>query len=97
MNQITKIVPSARNLVICVSQTKKGRKFSRACDTHGRNEKCVHFDKKTERDNLGDPDVDGRIVTKMRKRCEGVDWVHLAQDTDQWRALVDKIMIFHIL
>jgi hypothetical protein len=23
---------------------------------------------------------------------EGVDWMHLAQDTDQWRALVDMVM-----
>jgi hypothetical protein len=24
--------------------------------------------------------------------CEGVDWIHLAQDRDQWRALVNAVM-----
>jgi hypothetical protein len=25
---------------------------------------------------------------------EGVDWIHLAQDRDQWRALVNTVMNF---
>jgi hypothetical protein len=25
---------------------------------------------------------------------EGVDWMHLDQDMDRWRALVDKVMNF---
>jgi hypothetical protein len=25
-------------------------------------------------------------------RWEGVDWIHVAQDRDQWRALVNKVM-----
>jgi hypothetical protein len=24
--------------------------------------------------------------------CEGVDWTHLAQDRDQWRAVVNTVM-----
>jgi hypothetical protein len=24
--------------------------------------------------------------------CEGVDWIHLAQDRDQWRAAVNTVM-----
>jgi hypothetical protein len=24
--------------------------------------------------------------------CEGVDWVHLAEDRDQWQALVNTVM-----
>jgi len=24
--------------------------------------------------------------------CEGVDWIHLAQDRGHWRALVDTVM-----
>jgi hypothetical protein len=24
--------------------------------------------------------------------CDGVDWIDLAQDKDQWRALVDTVM-----
>jgi len=23
--------------------------------------------------------------------CKGMDWIHLAQDTDQWQALVNTI------
>jgi hypothetical protein len=28
---------------------------------------------------------------------EGVDWIHLAQDKDQWQALVKKIMNLRVL
>jgi hypothetical protein len=24
--------------------------------------------------------------------CEGMDWMHLAQDRDQWRAVVNTVM-----
>jgi hypothetical protein len=26
----------------------------------------------------------------------GVDWIHLAQDGDQWRALVNMVMTLHV-
>jgi hypothetical protein len=29
-------------------------------------------------------------------RCEGVDWIHLAQYRDQWWALVNMVMNFHV-
>jgi hypothetical protein len=33
------------------------------------------------------------IRTDLREMwCEGVDWVHLAQDGDQWQALVIMVM-----
>jgi hypothetical protein len=28
--------------------------------------------------------------------CEGVDWMHLVQDRDQWQALVNMVMNLHI-
>jgi hypothetical protein len=27
---------------------------------------------------------------------EGVDWIHLARDRDQWRAVVDTVMNFRV-
>jgi hypothetical protein len=27
---------------------------------------------------------------------EGVDWIHLAQDTDQWQAVVNTVMNFQV-
>jgi hypothetical protein len=33
------------------------------------------------------------IIMYLREiPCEGVDWMHLAQDRDQWRAVVNTIM-----
>jgi hypothetical protein len=46
------------------------------------------------RDNLG---VDERILLKcvLRKLGgRGVEWIHLAQDKEQWRALVNTVTIF---
>jgi hypothetical protein len=46
---------------------------------------------KTSQKNLG---VDGRNVEMDLKELlwKGVDWIHLAQDRDQWRALVNTVM-----
>jgi len=48
-----------------------------------------------ERDHLGDPDIDGRIILRWISRKWGVglmDWIELAQDRDRWRALVNAVM-----
>jgi hypothetical protein len=49
-------------------------------------------------EKLADIDVDGRIILKwtLEHGGERVDWIHLAQDTDQcqWRAVVSTIMKF---
>jgi hypothetical protein len=38
------------------------------------------------------------IRTDIREiRGEGVDWIHLAQDRDQWQALVSTLMNLRIL
>jgi hypothetical protein len=39
--------------------------------------------------HLSDVGVDGRVIRKVDG--EGVDWMHLAQDRDQWRAVVDTV------
>jgi len=48
-----------------------------------------------ERDHLGDPGLDGRIILRwiFGKWDVGVmDWIYLAQDRDRWRALVNAVM-----
>jgi hypothetical protein len=45
-----------------------------------------------ERGYQEDVDVSRRIILKWIFRetgCGGTDWIHLAQDTDQWRAPVN--------
>jgi hypothetical protein len=38
-------------------------------------------------------DVDGwTILQQMLERWDGMDWIDLAQDRDQWRALVNAEM-----
>jgi hypothetical protein len=40
---------------------------------------------------LGNPCVNGKMILKevLKERgCEGMDWINLAQVTDNWRALV---------
>jgi hypothetical protein len=43
---------------------------------------------------LKDPGVDGRIILKwiFERLDGGMDWIHLAQDKDRWRALVNAVM-----
>ena len=47
-----------------------------------------------ERDYLGDPDVDGRIILIwiFRKWDGGMEWIELARDRDRWRALLNAVM-----
>jgi hypothetical protein len=44
---------------------------------------------KRERDNWGDPVVDGKIILggSSGSRMWGMDWIDLAQDRDRWRHL----------
>jgi hypothetical protein len=53
----------------------------------------------SERDHLGDPGVDGRIILRLDLQevgCRGVDWIELAQYRDRWRALVTTVMNFRV-
>jgi hypothetical protein len=48
-----------------------------------------------ERDHLGDPGVDGRIILSWIFRkwdVEGMEWIKMAQDRDRWQALVNVVM-----
>jgi hypothetical protein len=53
------------------------------------------WENRRERDHLGDPDVDCRIILKWMFRkwdVRGMDWIELAEDRDRWWALVNAIM-----
>jgi hypothetical protein len=48
---------------------------------------------------LEDQGVDGWTVIKMNLReieWGGMDWIDLAQDRDQWRALVNTVIKFRV-
>jgi hypothetical protein len=36
------------------------------------------------------------IVDLRETGWGGMEWIHLAQDRDQWRALVNTVMSFHV-
>jgi hypothetical protein len=49
---------------------------------------------------LEDQGVDGRMGSKWilgRLVCRVVEWIHLAQDRDRWRAVVDAVMNLWVL
>jgi hypothetical protein len=56
--------------------------------------------RKTERKSpLGTPRCTRQNNIKMDLKeipWEGVDWIHLAQERDQWRALVNTVMKFRV-
>jgi hypothetical protein len=47
-----------------------------------------------EGNNLGDLDVNGRIILKwiFEKWVGGMDWIDLAHDRDRWRAVVNSVI-----
>jgi hypothetical protein len=48
--------------------------------------------------NLGRPRrrVEDNIKIDLKTRCESVDWMHLAQDTVQWRDRLKTVMNFRV-
>lgn len=46
------------------------------------------------KDHFGELVVGGRHVKVGRKKIEwdGVDWIHLAQDREKWRAVTQSLM-----
>jgi hypothetical protein len=61
-------------------------------------ETCTGFwcESPKERDHLLNQSVDGRVGSKWTlgrlTRCVCVNWIHLAQDRDRWRAVVNAVM-----
>jgi hypothetical protein len=77
----------------------KEDEMGRLCSTHGRDEKSIqYFEWQTERKSpLGRPrrrwENNIRIdLTELR--WEDVDWIHVSQDRDQWRVLVNAVVKF---
>jgi hypothetical protein len=65
-----------------------------------RGETCTGFwwEIPKEKDHLKDQGVDGMGSTWTSGRLVGgVEWIHLAQDRDRWRALVNAVMNFRVL
>jgi hypothetical protein len=60
-----------------------------------RGEKCRRFwwESVKERDHLKNLGIDGRVGLEwILGRLVGVEWIHLAQDRDQWWALVNAVL-----
>ena len=53
-----------------------------------------------ERDHLGDPGIDGRIILRWIFRKfdvgGGMDWIYPAQDRDRWWARVNPVMFLGV-
>jgi hypothetical protein len=63
------------------------------CSTHGGNEKYTkHFSLKTL-DGLG---VDEEITLQRILKKRGVNWIELAKDRVQWKALLNTVMKFRV-
>jgi hypothetical protein len=51
------------------------------------------------KDHLKDQGVDGKIGSKwtLGRLVGGVEWIHLAQDREQWWAVVNAVMNLGVL
>jgi hypothetical protein len=51
------------------------------------------WESQKQRDHYEDQDLGGWIILKwILDRKGGVNWIELAQDRDQWRALLNTVM-----
>jgi hypothetical protein len=65
-------------------------------------EKCTRFwwESLKEKDDLEDRGINGRLVLEWilgKIGWNGVEWIHLAQDRDQWSALVSAMLNLRVL
>jgi alpha-glucosidase (family GH31 glycosyl hydrolase) len=59
-----------------------------------RGETCTGFwwESLKEKDHLEDQGIDGIKLDLREIGWGGVEWIHLAQDRDRWRAVVNVVM-----
>jgi hypothetical protein len=51
------------------------------------------WERQKERDHQEDLDIGGRLILRwILEREDGMVWIDLAQNRDQWRALVNTVM-----
>jgi hypothetical protein len=50
------------------------------------------WESQTARDHYEDQHVGGWIILKWISGWDGIDWIDLAHDRDQWRALLNTVM-----
>jgi hypothetical protein len=65
-----------------------------ACSTHGSLRNAYKISK--VRDHSEDISLDGKIILEWKIRWEGREWIHLAQDSEQWRTVVNTVMKFRV-
>jgi hypothetical protein len=74
--------------------------MGRACGTNGGEEECIEdFGGKARRKVLlgRSSRWEDNIRMDLREIGRGgMDWIDLAQDRDQWRAFVNKVMNLHV-
>jgi hypothetical protein len=63
----------------------------------GRNVYRLLVGKPEGKDHLEDQDVDGVKMDLREIGWGGVEWIHLAQDRDRWRAVVNAVMNLRVL
>jgi hypothetical protein len=65
----------------------------------GRNVYRVLMGKPEGKNHLEDQGVDGRMGSKwiLARLAGGAEWIHLAQDRDRWRAVVNAVMNLRFL
>jgi hypothetical protein len=71
--------------------------MGKACSMHGRNDMHTVFwlENLKGRDHSEDLNVDRRIILEWiigKLQWEGVDYMHLTWDRDQWQALANTVM-----
>jgi hypothetical protein len=54
----------------------------------------------TERENVEEPGLDGKIILKWTLQnwdCDGdLDWIDMVRNRDDWRAVVHPVMNFRV-